>query len=90
MYILEVLVDESVPDEIKEYYFNVPRLNWKVSLWESQLHSLDMRNANNPDNKWEPFDFYVVPNKVDSRYHDVLCLFYDNYRLINTMVMFLN
>lgn len=61
-------------DEIKEYYFNVPRLNWKVSLWESQLHSLDMRNANNPDNKWEPFDFYVVPNKVDSRYHDVLCL----------------
>ena len=61
-------------EEIKDYYFNIPRLNWKVSLWDGNLHSLDMRNANNPENKWEPFDFYIVPNKVDSRYHDNLCL----------------
>lgn len=61
-------------EEIKDYYFNVPRLNWKVSLWEGTLHSLDMRNANNPDNKWEPFDFYIVPIKVNENYHDTLCL----------------
>ncbi len=60
--------------EIKDYYFNKPKLNWDLRLLSTTQHSLDMRNANNPENAWNGFNFYTVPLKHDSRYFDSLVM----------------
>jgi len=58
-------------DEIKDYYWNVPVLNWDLRALTFHLHASDMRMSNNTASDWCAFDYYMNPLKGYDSYHEI-------------------
>ena len=57
--------------KIKDYYWNVPVLNWDLRALTFHLHAADMRMANNTASGWCAFDYYMNPQKAYDAYHEI-------------------